>query len=313
MSELCNLCPRQCNIDREVSAGFCRACGNHNNVVIARAALHFWEEPCISGERGSGTVFFSNCNLRCVFCQNAEISTYGKGKEISCERLAQIFLDLQEQGAENINLVTPTHYTYQILKSLDMVKHKLDIPIVMNCGGYELVETIKLFDGYIDIYLPDLKYKSSELSRKYSSCFNYFTRACKALEEMHRQVPKLVWDRGIKDDELKILKKGLIIRHLVLPGCYHDSLDILDWLYECRFLTKYNFLLSLMSQFTPTAACENFPELNRRITTFEYEKVVNRAEQYGFRGYIQERSSAQEEYTPPFDLTGVTPDDLSPI
>ena len=303
---LCNLCPRQCNIDRELSAGFCRACGNLDNVNVARAALHFWEEPCISGERGSGTVFFSNCNLRCVFCQNAEISINGKGKEISYKRLADIFLELEEQGAENINLVTPTHYTYQILKALDMVKYKLDIPIVMNCGGYELADTIKLFDGYIDIYLPDLKYKSSELSGKYSSCSDYFERAVTAIEEMHRQAPKLAWDTGIKDNDIKILKKGLIIRHLVLPNCYHDSLDILDWLYECRFLTKYNFLLSLMSQFTPTEQCKDHPELNRRITTFEYDKVVSKASQYGFRGYIQERSSAQEEYIPPFDLTGVS-------
>lgn len=243
-----------------------------------------------------------------MFCQNAEISANGKGKEISYKRLADIFLELEDQGAENINLVTPTHYSYQILKALDMVKHKLDIPIVMNCGGYESVDTIKLFDGYIDIYLPDLKYKSNELSSKYSSCPDYFKKACKALEEMHRQVPKLIWDRGIQDCDIKILKKGLIIRHLVLPSCYHDSLDILDWLNDCRFLTKYNFLLSLMSQFTPTEACKDYPELNRRITTFEYEKVVNRARQYGFRGYIQERSSAQEEYIPPFDLSGVTPE-----
>ncbi len=305
MAELCNICPRQCNIDREVSAGFCRACGNHNNVIVSRAALHFWEEPCISGENGSGTVFFSNCNLRCVFCQNSEISVLGKGKEISCKRLAQIFLELQDKGAENINLVTPTHYSYQILKALDMAKPKLDIPIVMNCGGYESAETIKMLDGYIDIYLPDIKYKSSELSAKYSSCPDYFEKVCLAIEEMHRQAPKLVWERGAKDYDIKILQKGLIIRHLVLPNCYHDSLDILDWLYNCKFLNKYNFLLSLMSQFTPTPSCEDFPELNRKITTFEYEKVVSRASQYGFRGYVQERSSAQEEYIPPFDLTGI--------
>lgn len=272
--------------------------------MVSRAALHFWEEPCISGENGSGTVFFSNCNLRCVFCQNFEISTDGFGKEISYKRLAEIFLELQDKNAENINLVTPTHYTYQILKALDMVKSQLDIPVVMNCGGYESAQTIKLFDGYIDIYLPDLKYKSSHMSEKYSSCPDYFEKASLAIEEMHRQAPKLIWEKGI-DDDIRILKRGLIIRHLVLPDCYHDSLDILDWLNDCRFLTKYNFLLSLMSQFTPTSACENFPELNRRITTFEYNKVSDRAGQYGFRGYIQERSSAQEEYIPPFDLTGI--------
>ena len=302
---LCNLCPRQCNIDREISAGFCKACGNSDNVMVSRAALHFWEEPCISGENGSGTVFFSNCNLRCVFCQNHAISTNGFGKEISYKRLAEIFLELQEKGAENINLVTPTHYSYQILKALDMVKHKLDIPVVMNCGGYESVDTIKLFDGYIDIFLPDLKYKSSELSDKYSSCPDYFEKACLALKEMHRQVPKLVFDEWSEDDDIKLIKRGLIIRHLVLPGCYHDSLDILDWLYNCQFMSKYNFLLSLMSQFTPTKACENYPELNRRVTTFEYNKVVKKAREFGFKGYIQERSSAKEEYTPPFDLTGV--------
>lgn len=305
LSALCNLCPRKCNIDREVSSGFCKSSGNSNNVTVSRAALHFWEEPCISGEQGSGTVFFSNCNLRCVFCQNFEISADGIGKEISYKRLAQIFLELQEKGAENINLVTPTHYSYQILKALDMVKPKLYIPVVMNCGGYESVDTIKMFDGYIDVYLPDLKYKSSVLSEKYSFCPDYFEKACMALKEMHRQAPKLVWDIDSQDDDIKLLKRGLIIRHLVLPSCYHDSLDILDWLDNCGFLTKDNFLLSLMSQFTPTKACEEFPELNRRVTTFEYNKVVSKAQELGFNGYIQERSSAKEEYTPPFDLTGV--------
>lgn len=298
---LCNLCPRKCNIDREVSSGFCKAQDGWNNVSVSRAALHYWEEPCISGSKGSGTVFFSNCNLRCVYCQNVQISADGFGKRISTNRLADIFLELQDNGANNINLVTPTHYTYQILKSLDKVKDKLDIPVVMNCGGYESVETIKMFDGYVDIYLPDLKYKSSELSLKYSACLDYFERASEAIEEMHRQVPKLVWDN---DDE-QLLTKGLIIRHLVLPGGYHDSLDILDWLDSCTFLKKNRFLLSLMSQFTPTEACAGFPEINRRITTFEYNKVVKRASELKFRGYIQELSSAKEEYTPPFDLTGV--------
>ena len=298
----CNLCPRKCNIDRDISSGFCNADEGWNKVSVSRAALHYWEEPCISGNRGSGTVFFSNCNLRCVFCQNSQISFDGFGKEVSVRRLSQIFLELQEKGANNINLVTPTHYTYQILKALDMAKLKLDIPVVMNCGGYESVETIKMFDGYIDIYLPDLKYKSSEISQKYSACSDYFEKASEAIEEMHRQVPKLVWDEY---DGERVLTKGLIIRHLVLPGCYHDSLDILDWLDSCKFLKKNRFLLSLMSQFTPTEACADFPELNRRITTFEYNKVVNRASELKFRGFVQELSSAKEEYTPPFDLTGV--------
>lgn len=300
---LCNLCPRKCNVDRDVSSGFCKAQEGWDKVSISRAALHYWEEPCISGSLGSGTIFFSNCNLRCVFCQNAEISADGFGKEISIDRLSEIFLELQDNGANNINLVTPTHYTYQILKALDMVKHKIEIPVVMNCGGYESAETIRMLDGYIDIYLPDLKYKSSELSLKYSGCSDYFEMACAAIEEMHSQAPKLVWDYST--DEERILKRGLIIRHLVLPGCYHDSLDILDWLDSCTFLKKNRFLLSLMSQFTPTKACREFSELNRRITTFEYNRVANRASQLKFRGYIQELSSAKEEYTPPFDLTGV--------
>lgn len=299
---LCNLCPRKCNIDREVSSGFCKAQDGWDKVSVSRAALHYWEEPCISGSQGSGTVFFSNCNLRCVFCQNAEISADGFGKEISTNRLAEIFLELQDKGANNINLVTPTHYTYQILKALDMVKDKLDIPVVMNCGGYESAETIRMFDGYVDIYLPDLKYKSPEFSLKYSACSDYFEKASRAIEEMHRQAPKLIWDNY---DGEQLLKKGLIIRHLVLPSCYHDSIDILDWLDGCTFLNKNRFLLSLMSQFTPTKACEEFPELNRRITTFEYNKVVKRASELKFRGYVQELSSAKEEYTPPFDLTGV--------
>lgn len=299
----CNLCPRKCNIDRDVSSGFCKADEGWDKVSVSRAALHYWEEPCISGNKGSGTVFFSNCNLRCVYCQNSQISFDGFGKEVSVQRLSRIFLELQEKGANNINLVTPTHYTYQILKALDIAKHKLDIPVVMNCGGYESVETIKMYDGYIDIYLPDLKYKSSEISQKYSACSDYFEKASEAIEEMHRQAPKLIWDDY--NDEERVLKKGLIIRHLVLPGCYHDSLDILDWLDRCKFLNKNRFLLSLMSQFTPTEACTDFSELNRRITTFEYNKVVNRASELKFRGFIQELSSAKEEYTPPFDLTGV--------
>lgn len=290
----CELCPRRCRVDRREHAGLC---GGGSQVKVARAALHFWEEPCISGSRGSGTVFFSGCPLGCIFCQNRDISGGGVGQEVSVTRLGEIFLELQAQGAHNLNLVTPTHYTEEVLEALDTTRARRTVPVVMNSGGYERVETLRRWEGKADIYLPDLKYRDDELARRYSGAAGYFSAASAAILEMHRQQPCLEWD------EAGVLRRGLVVRHLVLPGGWKDSLALLEWLDSA--LPKDSFLLSLMRQFTPTPACAQVPELNRRLTTFEYEKVAGRAREQGFAGYEQDAGSARETYTPPFDLTGV--------
>lgn len=287
----CILCPRQCGVDRTERVGYC---GSGSLPKVARAAKHHWEEPCISGTEGSGTVFFSGCTLGCVFCQNREISRGGIGREVTVEHLADIFKRLEGQGVHNLNLVTPTHFTPQILQALELAKST--VPVVMNCGGYERVETLLQWEGKVQVYLPDLKYFSPELSAKYSAAPDYFAVASKAILEMHRQQPQLVWEGDL-------LKQGLIIRHLVLPGCMKDSLQILDFL--DNHLPKDSFLLSLMSQYTPTENCKKFPEINRRVTTYEYRKVADRAAELGFFGFAQDRRSAKEEYTPPFNLEGV--------
>ena len=289
--EGCMLCPRRCGADRSRGTGYC---GVGERIMAARAALHFWEEPCISGQEGSGTIFFSGCTLGCVFCQNREISHGGKGIPLTPERLAAIFRELEAKGANNINLVTPTHFTEQIFRALEIYRPAL--PLVMNCGGYERVETLSRWEGKTDIYLPDLKYFDSTLSANYSHAADYFAFASKAILEMYRQQPKLCW----KGD---LLQKGLIVRHLVLPGCWKDSLRLLDFL--DANLPKEGFLLSLMSQYTPNAACREIPALNRRLTTYEYQKVAERAQALGFQGFAQDRRSAKEEYTPPFDFEGL--------
>lgn len=293
--ELCNQCPRRCGIDRDVSRGFC---GTGNSIKVARAALHQWEEPCISGTRGSGAVFFCGCNLKCVFCQNSEISRGGGGKEISPERLGEIFVELKNSGAHNINLVTPTHYTRQIRAAIESVRSNIDIPFVYNCGGYESIDGLSRLSDYISVYLTDIKYFSDELARRYSRCNDYFERAVAALDFMIKAV-------GVpKYDKDGIMQGGVIVRHLVLPSHRHDSIRLLNYLKE-NFGTE-SFRLSLMSQFTPNGGLADYPELNRRITTFEYNSVTDTAYDLGFRdAYVQLRSSAKAEYTPPFDLTGV--------
>lgn len=289
---ICSLCPRKCGVDREISHGYC---GAGLSAKVARAELHMWEEPCISGKNGSGTVFFSGCNLRCVYCQNYEISRQnnGAGKEISDKKLSEVFLRLQEQHANNINLVTPTPYVPNIINALDMVKDKLHIPTVYNCGGYESVETLKMLDGYIDIYMPDFKYCDSETAKKYSEAPDYPETVTKALEEMHRQTKELEWNGDL-------LKKGLIVRHLVLPYQRKQSMKILDLLKET--VPQKDMLLSLMSQFTPTPECKNYPEIDRRITTFEYNSVCDYARELDFNGYFQERESAQSAYIPQWNF-----------
>ena len=291
----CNLCPRMCGVDRTKRAGFC-GCGA--GIKAARAALHNWEEPCISGDRGSGTVFFSGCTLRCRYCQNRKISLGGFGKDISPERLAEIFIELQRKGAHNINLVTATQYIIPVIEALDIAKPELRIPVVYNCGGYERVETVRALKGYIDIFLPDIKYFSPELSRRYSMAADYFETACAAVSEMAVQVGPPVFGKD------GLMKSGLIVRHMVLPGQRKDSIKILEWLADN--LPRGGFLLSLMSQYTPYATDDEYRELNRRVTSYEYESVVNKAVELELTsGYMQEKSSAQEEYTPPFGLEGI--------
>ncbi|HIX25762.1 MAG TPA: radical SAM protein [Candidatus Lachnoclostridium avicola] len=296
----CRLCPRQCGVNRLEAAGFCR-CGSSPRV--ARAALHFWEEPCISGVRGSGTVFFSGCTLKCCFCQNYSISSGGFGKDIDVRRLGDIFLELEDKGAHNINLVTPTQYLPSILAALDLVRHRLTIPIVYNSGGYERPETIRELDGYVDIYLPDLKYFDSSLSGRYSAAPDYFSFASRAISAMIRQTgaPVLAEEEGCT-----LMKKGVIIRHMVLPGQKEDSKKLLRWMKES--LPEGHFFLSLLSQYTPFFRSSEFPEINRRITTYEYNQVLDFAISLGLTaGFMQKKSSAREEYTPPFDLEGVDP------
>lgn len=286
---ICSICPRHCNVDRSVNLGFCQS---PYNFRVARAALHFWEEPCISGKEGSGTVFFSGCNLKCVFCQNNEISAENKGVEISDDKLISIFENLISQGANNINLVNPTHYANRLAKVLG--RWKSPVPIVYNSSGYEEVETLKALDGLIDIYLPDLKYIRAEKAMRYSKAADYFEKASAALLEMRRQV----------DDKFDgdIMKSGMIIRHLILPQNTNSSIAVLDFI-------KSNFpntFVSLMAQYTPCGDLSEFPEINRKITKREYEKVVNYAFDNSFdKLFIQELSSADKSFIPKFDFTGV--------
>lgn len=286
---ICSICPRHCNVDRSVNLGFCQS---PDNFRVARAALHFWEEPCISGKEGSGTVFFSGCNLKCVFCQNNEISAENKGVEISDDKLISIFENLISQGANNINLVNPTHYAKRLAKVLS--RWKSPVPIVYNSSGYEEVETLKALDGLIDIYLPDLKYIRAEKAMRYSKAADYFEKASAALLEMRRQVE----DKFDGD----IMKSGMIIRHLILPQNTNSSIAVLDFI-------KSNFpntFVSLMAQYTPCGDLSEFPEINRKITKREYEKVVNYAFDNSFdKLFIQKLSSADESFIPKFDFTGV--------
>lgn len=291
----CRLCPRECGANRINEKGFC---GAGSNTIVARVSLHKWEEPCISYKNGAGTVFFSGCNLHCCFCQNNKISNELFGKEITNEKLADIFMRLQDMGADNIDLVTPTHFVPNILNALDMVKNKLLIPIVYNCGGYESVSTIKMLDGYVDIYLPDIKYYSTDISAKYSSAPDYFEKASRAVLEMIRQVGPLRYN----DDGGLI--KGTVIRHMVLPSHRHDSMEIVKWI--AANTSPQEVLVSIMNQYTPfDFISDKYPELKRRVTKMEYNSVVNLAAELVLNGFTQQKSSASEEYVPDFDLSGI--------
>lgn len=296
----CELCPRRCGVDRTVSRGYC---GMGSKITAAKAMLHHWEEPCISGACGSGAVFFSGCVLKCAYCQNYDISAGYKGLEITEERLAEIFCELQQQGAQNINLVNPTHFVPAAIRAVTLAKqHGLSIPIVYNSGGYERVETLRMLDGLVDIYLPDVKYFDNVLAGTLSDAPDYFDTAMNAVAEMARQTGKPVFTGN---DEKKPLKRGTVVRHLVLPGQYKDSIEIVKRLGE-RF--GGDILFSLMSQYTPVGRVKTdtrFEKMNRRITTFEYRKVLEAVYETGLSGYMQERSSAKEEYTPEFDFSGL--------
>lgn len=292
----CNLCPRNCGVNRiNGEIGFCKSL---NSVRVARVSLHYWEEPCISGENGSGTVFFSNCNLKCVFCQNYEISSNGIGKEISVKRLSEIFLEQQKRGALNINLVSPTHYVPQIIKALDIAKSKgLSIPIVYNTNSYENLETIRALNGYIDIYLPDLKYFSNRYSLKYSNADNYFYYASNAIKEMFSQVGETVFN------EKGIMKKGIIVRHLMMPGLLFDSKKIIDYLYKTYGDSIY---ISIMNQFTPTYNTKNFPEINKKLNSKHYDALIDYCISIGIKNaFIQEEGTCSESFIPQFDLRGI--------
>lgn len=335
--ESCVLCPRKCKVNR--NQGEMGVCGQTANIKVARAELHMWEEPCISGSKGSGNVFFSGCSLHCVFCQNHNIANGEAGKEITIDRLAEIFLELQEKGANNINLVTAGQFVPQMVEALKIAKGKgLHLPVVYNTSSYESVETLKLLDGYVDIYLPDLKYVDKELSKRYSHGEDYFQRAKEAIEEMVRQTGEMEFvvegsidwkvakpereravgkataverERiGIEEYQIRseqgeelVMTRGVIVRHLILPGCVEDSKKVLEYL-----LGQYGnqIFISIMNQYTPLPHVAEYPELNRKVTREEYEEVVDYAVELGIEnGFVQEGEAAAESFIPEFDGSGV--------
>ena len=292
--EKCEICPHKCGVNR--NEGKLGRCKSRNTIKVALYSIHDFEEPCISGKRGSGTIFFSNCNLNCIYCQNYEISQQGLGKEIKIQELADIMIKQQERNVENINLVTPTSYVPQIIEAIKIAKNKgLNIPIVYNTNGYETIETIKKLKGYVDIYLPDLKYAKNELGKKYSKVENYFEIATNAIKEMYKQV-------GIpKIDSNGIMKKGLIVRHLILPNNIENSKMVLKWIKENIDEKVY---ISIMAQYFPTYRAKENIELNRKLTQKEYKEI----EQYVYdldikNGYMQELGEHEEEYVPKWNMT----------
>ena len=291
----CKICPRKCGINRYNQVGFC---GADDKVKISLVSLHQWEEPCLVGIKGAGTIFFSNCNLRCCFCQNHQISQGGYGVEITVDRLAEVFIEQQLRGAANIDLVTPTHYVPQIITALKIAKSKgLNIPIVYNSNGYENVETIELLKGYIDIFLPDLKYFNDDTAIKYSSAPKYFEIASKAIAKMFELVGEVEFDSN------GLMKRGIIVRHLILPNYRHESMKVVEWLYKTFGDSIY---ISLMNQYTPMFNAAKYKKLNRRLTTFEYDSVVNHALELGIKNcYIQVGKTASKEFIPNFNLDGI--------
>lgn len=292
----CTLCPRNCKADR--NSGKTGFCGVDSTIYLARAALHMWEEPCISGKKGSGAVFFSGCGLRCCFCQNHDIAIGSRGLPVTVERLSEIFLELKEKGAANINLVTGAHYVPQIIQALDMAREKgMDLPVVYNSSGYEKVETLELLEGYVDVYLPDMKYMESELAQKFSHAADYPETAKAAIGEMVRQTGKCEFG------EDGYIRKGTIVRHLILPGHTRNSVKVLKYLHETY---GDNIYISIMNQYTPVRTFDSCKELNRKVTKREYEKVLDAAVDMGIKyGFIQEGETASESFIPDFDYEGV--------
>ncbi len=287
----CHLCPKNCGVNRYKQLGFCKSSAD---LYVSYYSLHMWEEPIISGKHGSGAIFFSNCNLKCIFCQNRKISNDGYGKKISLDRLSNIMLELQEKGAHNINLVTPTHYVPLIKYSINSIKDKLSIPVVYNTSSYENVETIKMMNGIVNIYLADFKYYDNELGKRYSNCDNYRECAINSIDEMFKQVGKFV----IKDD---LMVSGLIVRVLVLPGHIDDSKKIIKYLYE-----KYedNIIISIMNQYTPLFHIEKYENLNRKVNDSEYDEIINYACDIGVKhAFIQEDDTQKESFIPDFDIS----------
>ena len=296
MMSACTLCPRECHVDR--SAGKKGFCGMDERIYLARAALHMWEEPCISGTKGSGAVFFSGCGLRCCFCQNHDIAIGSRGLAVSVERLGEIFLELKEKGPANINLVTGAHYVPQIIKALNLARMQgMDLPVVYNSSGYEKLETLKLLEGYVDIYLPDFKYMEPDLAQKFSHAPDYVERAKAAIKEMVRQ------SGSCQFGEDGYIRKGTIVRHLILPGHTRNSRKVLRYLHETYGEEIY---ISIMNQYTPVREFGEFKELNRKVTKREYEKVLDAAVEMGIQnGFIQEGETASESFIPEFDYEGV--------
>lgn len=296
-SEACTLCPRACGVKRkENKHGYCGVSGE--DIYLARAALHMWEEPCISGENGSGTVFFSGCPLRCVYCQNYNIANAKSGKAVTRERLSEIFLELQEKGAHNINLVTPTHYTPEIVWAVENArKNGLELPIVYNCSGYEKVETLRMLEGIVDIYLTDFKYIETEPAKRYSRAADYPEVAKAALDEMVKQTGEASFS------ENGMMKKGVVVRHLLLPGYLENAKAVVKYVYDKYADTVF---LSLMNQYTPLQQVKNYPEINRKVTEEEYEELVDYAIEIGVEnGFIQEGETAEESFIPDFNCEGV--------
>lgn len=292
----CILCPRECRINRE--DGKRGYCGMDSKIYAARAALHMWEEPCISGEKGSGAVFFSGCGLRCIFCQNREIAIGKSGKEISVEKLGEIFIHLEKQGAANINLVTGAHYVPQIIEALKIAKEKgLSVPIVYNSSGYEKIETLKLLEGYVDVYLPDFKYMEGSLAEDFSNAPDYPERAKAAIEEMVRQTGNCVFN------EDGYIEKGTIVRHLILPGHTVNSKKVLEYLHSTY---GNKIFISIMNQYTPVYEQKKYTELNRKVTEREYKKVLDYALEIGLEnGFWQTGDTAKESFIPAFDYEGL--------
>ncbi len=287
----CSICPRGCNVDRQNSLGVC-GCGE--SIKLAKASVHHWEEPVISGKNGSGTIFFSGCNLKCCFCQNYEISHQNFGKVVSIERFIEIIKELEQKGVHNINLVSPTQWTQQIVDALSI--YRPSIPIVWNSNGYELTETIEKIADFVDIFLVDCKFRDEKLACRFCKAENYPTYNAMAIETMLRHKPTVVLDGGI-------MQSGVIIRHLIMPNCVKDSLAVLDYL--ARLRDKYHFLLSIMSQYVPMYKAKECDTINRKITPLEYKIVVKKAAELGFDGFMQELSSADSGFIPKFDLSGV--------